>query len=40
MTKATWITMILILTFVWGGLFMALRIAVRGESNKAGEDSA
>ncbi len=40
MTKATWITMALILGFVWGGLGVALWIAARGESNKAGDQSA
>jgi len=40
MTAATWLTMILILAFVWGGFLLALRMAVRRESAKSGEDSA
>ena len=34
MTTATWITMIGILAFIWGGFAVALRIAVRSESEK------
>jgi hypothetical protein len=34
MTTATWITMIGILSFVWGGFLLALRTAVRKESGK------
>lgn len=37
MTTATWITMLGILTFIWGGFFLALRTAVRKESEKAGD---
>ena len=37
MTTATWITMIVIMAFVWGGLTMALRTAVRKESEKSGD---
>jgi hypothetical protein len=37
MTIATWITMIGILAFVWGGFTLALRKAVRSEAEK-GED--
>ena len=40
MTTLTWVTMIVILLFVWGGFATALRVAIRGESNKVGEDSA
>jgi hypothetical protein len=35
MTTATWITMIGILAFVWGGFIIALRTAIRAESKKA-----
>ncbi len=38
MTTATWVTMILIMVFVWGGLALALRTAIRRESTKS--DSA
>jgi len=34
MTTSTWITMLGILTFVWGGFFIALSIAIRKESAK------
>jgi hypothetical protein len=34
MTTATWITMGLILTLVWGGFALALRTAIRRESGK------
>jgi len=34
MSAATWITMLVILTFVWGGLFLALSTAIRKESGK------
>ena len=34
MTTATWITMIGILTFIWGGFSLALRKAVKSESEK------
>lgn len=37
MTSATWITMIVIMAFVWGGLVMALRTAIRKESAKSAE---
>ena len=37
MTTATWITMIVILAFVWGGLAMAVRTAIRKESAKSAE---
>ena len=35
MTTATWITMIVIMAFVWGGLAVAVRTAIRKESAKA-----
>lgn len=34
MTTATWITMIGILLFVWGGFCAALAVAVRREGEK------
>lgn len=34
MTIATWITMILVLGFVWGGFALVLSSAVRKESRK------
>lgn len=34
MTTATWITMILILGFVWGGFALAVSVAARAESAK------
>lgn len=37
MTTATWITMAVILTFVWGGFAFVLRTAIRKESDKAGD---
>ena len=37
MTTATWITMLAIMAFVWGGLATVLRIAVRSESRKGSE---
>ncbi len=36
MTPAAWITMIAVMTFVWGGLLVVLRTAVRRESRKNG----
>lgn len=35
MTAATWLTMILILGFVWGGFVLALTTAIRKEGAKA-----
>lgn len=35
MTTATWITMVGILTFVWGGMIIALRTAIKKESKKS-----
>lgn len=37
MTAATWITMIAIMAFVWGGLAVALLTAIRKESAKRAE---
>ena len=34
MSTATWITMIAMLTFVWGGFGFAVLIALRKESTK------
>lgn len=34
MTAATWITMILIVGFVWGGFTLAILTAVRKEAGK------
>ena len=38
MTTATWIIMIVIKAFVWGGLALALRTAIRKESVKSAGD--
>jgi len=38
MTGATWITMILIAGFVWGGFAVVLITAIRKESGKVGDD--
>jgi hypothetical protein len=35
MARPTWITMLVILTFVWGGFVLAILTAVRKESGKA-----
>ena len=37
MTTATWITMVGILSFIWGGCFLAVRKAIRSESEKGGD---
>ena len=37
MTTATWITMVVIMAFVWGGLTVALRTAVRKETAKSAD---
>jgi hypothetical protein len=37
MTPATWITMIVIMGFVWGGFSMVLSTAIRKESGKRGD---
>jgi hypothetical protein len=38
MTAATWTTMILVMTFVWGGCAFFLAKAVRKESGKRNDD--
>lgn len=35
MTVATWITMLIILAFVWGGFSFALRTAIHKEREKS-----
>ncbi|HEX9885857.1 MAG TPA: hypothetical protein VGA70_05190 [Longimicrobiales bacterium] len=35
MTTATWVTMTLIVSFVWGGFAVALALAIRKEAGKA-----
>ena len=37
MTAATWITMILVGGFVWGGFLLVLLTAIRKESDKSGD---
>jgi hypothetical protein len=37
MTTATWITMIVVMSFVWGGFSLVLLTAVRKESGKSGD---
>lgn len=37
MTAATWITMVVIATFVWGGCALALTTAIRKEGRKVRE---
>ena len=37
MTAATWITMIVIMAFVWGGFSFVLSTAIRKESKKSGD---
>lgn len=37
MTPASWITMIVIMGFVWGGFSVVLWTAVRKESGKRGD---
>ena len=34
MTTATWVTMVLVMGFIWGGFALALLTAVRKESGK------
>lgn len=34
MSAATWITMLVILAFVWGGFALALKTAIRKEGEK------
>jgi hypothetical protein len=36
-TVATWITMIVIMAFVWGGFSLVLATAIRKESDKSGD---
>jgi hypothetical protein len=38
MTGATWISLIAITGFVWGGFFVVLLTAVRKESGKTGDE--
>ena len=40
MSTSTWITMIVILTFVWGGFTFALMTAIRSEGAKTEGDVA
>ncbi len=40
MSSATWITMIGIMAFVWGGFALALSTAIRKETGKSETDSA
>jgi hypothetical protein len=35
MTAATWITMVVVMGFVWGGFLLVLATAIRKESGKA-----
>ena len=37
MTIATWITMVLVIAFVWGGFSWVLLTAIRKEAGKSGE---
>ena len=37
MTPSTWITMIVVMGFVWGGFSWVLLTAVRKESGKSGD---
>ena len=37
MTASTWITMALVMAFIWGGFAVALTTAVRKESGKRDE---
>ena len=37
MTAATWITMVVIMGFVWGGFALVLSTAIRKESGKSGD---
>jgi len=39
MPTATWVTMVLICGFVWGGFAFVLSKAIRSESAKAGPSS-
>ena len=37
MTTATWITMLVVMSFVWGGFSLVLLTAIRKESGKSGD---
>ena len=37
MTTATWLTMVLVVSFVWGGFLWVLFTAIRREAGKSGE---
>jgi hypothetical protein len=37
MTASGWITLVVVVTFVWGGFALALLTAIRKESGKAKE---
>jgi hypothetical protein len=37
MTAATWITMIVVMSFVWGGFSLVLLTAIRKESGKSSD---
>ena len=37
MTAATWITMLVVMSFVWGGFSLVLLTAIRKESGKSGD---
>jgi len=37
MTTSTWLTMVGIMAYVWGGFSLALRKAIRSESQKTEE---
>jgi len=37
MTTSTWITMFVVMAFVWGGFAMVLLTAIRKESEKSGD---
>ena len=38
MTTRTWITMVLMMAFVWGGFAVALTLAARKEMGKRADD--
>ena len=38
MSGASWITMFLVMGFVWGGFAMVLLTAIRKESGKSGDE--
>ena len=37
MTTSTWVTMFVVMAFVWGGFAMVLLTAIRKESEKSGD---